>query len=119
MATILVRALDQNGDPQRGQGLANFLEDGDAVAQIIATTIKLLQGEWFLNVNDGTPLFQKLLGHATTTQAVALILRSRILSVPFVTGISSLSVVYVQGARRFVFSASVTTQFGQVSISNH
>jgi len=118
MATILVRALDQNGDPMRGGGLNNFLTDLDVVAQIVETRLKLLQGEWFLNTADGTPLFQSLLGHATTIQAVATILRSRILGTPYVTGIAGFAFSYATDGRALNFSAQVNSIFGQFQVSN-
>lgn len=118
MATIQVRALSPQWDPLRGAGLTNFLTDINAVGQIIATTIKLLEGEVFYNLTNGTPLFQKLLGHATTTAAVSLILQERILSVPYVTGINALQVVYGPTGRTFTFRAVVTTQFGNITVSN-
>jgi|SRR5579872_1598990 len=118
MATIIVRALDKNGDPLRGNGLANFVSDSDAIAQIISTRLQLLQGEWFENTADGTPLFQQLLGHPITSEAVALILRTRILGTPYVTEISNISVQYGRARRTFAFSALVQTQFGLVSVTN-
>lgn len=118
MATIIVRALDENWDPRRGSGLANFLTDADAVAQIIATRLKLLQGELFQDTTQGTPLFQSLLGHPTTPRAVALILRQRILGAPGVIGINSMDVQYHPAGRAFTFAATVQTRFGTVSVSN-
>ncbi len=118
MPTITTRRLDENGDPMRGSGLANFVSDIDAVAIIISTRLRLLQSEWFESRNEGTPLFQSLLGHPITSQGVALILRQRILGSPYVTGIQSLNVSYQRAARSFVFAAVVNTQFGQVAVSN-
>lgn len=119
MATITVRRLNPTTwDVIRGGSLNDFVSDVDAVAQILATRIKLLQGELFLNVNDGTPLFQKLLGHGITSRAVALILRQRILSTPYVTGITSIQVTYAIPGRSFAFAASVQTQFGPVVVAN-
>lgn len=115
--TILVRQLSATWDPQRGNGLANFLTDGAAVAQIIAQRLKLLQGEWYENLNLGTPLFQNLLGHAQSTQGVALILRQQILAVPYVTGITAFGVT--QQGRSFSFQAVVSTQFGPVSVAGN
>ena len=117
MSLISVRKLNAAGDPMRGNGLSNFLTDIDAVGQIISTTIKLLQGEWWENTT-GTPLFQSLLGHPITSQGVALILRARILSVPYVTGIQTLDVVYGRAGRTFAFSTVVNTQVGAVTVYN-
>jgi hypothetical protein len=118
MATIIVRALDANGDPRRGAGLSNFLVDIDAVAQILGTRLRILQGEWFEDLTDGTPVFQRLLGHPTTSDAVALLLRERILGTPYVTGIQTMQVIYRPAGRNFSFFAVVQTQFGQVILAN-
>src|ERR1035438_8103349 len=116
MATITVRALDGNGDPLYGNGTANFISDLAAVAQTIGTTLKLLAGEFFLNLKAGTPMFQELLSHAITNQAVAMIYQNIILGVPYVTGIASLRVVYTPQARGYAFAAIVTTVFGTLPI---
>ncbi len=118
MATVIVRALDANGDPRRGAGISNFLADLDAVAQILATRLRLLRGEWFENLAEGTPLFQQLLGHPTNSDAVGLLLRERILGTPYVTSIQSMQVVYQPAGRNFSFFASVLTRFGAVTLTN-
>jgi hypothetical protein len=116
--TIQCRALSPSGDVMRGSGLQNFVTDLDAVAVILLTTIRLLQGEVFYALNVGTPLFQQLLGHPVTTGAVALVLRQAILGVPYVTGISSFQCSYLAAGRALSFSATVTTAFGPLQISN-
>ena len=116
MPSIQVRAL-QNGDPGRGQSLANFIYDIEAVAQIIGTTLKLLQGEWWESLNTGTPVFQSILGVPNTTDGVGLILRQRILSVPFVIGVQNLVVTYGPSTRHYTFSCSVITAFGTIGVS--
>ena len=115
--TIRVRTLDVNGDAMRGAGLSNFSADLMAVAQIILTRLKLLQGEWFEDLNQGTPLFQQLLGKPTTSDGILLVLRERILGTPYVTGISNIGVTYQGSSRAFTFSATVQTQFGSVSVA--
>lgn len=118
MSTISVRRLSPTGDPTRGQGLQNFLTDLDAVAQIIGTRIKLLYGEWWEALNQGTPLFQSILGVASTSDGVALLLRQRIIGTPYVTDIEDMVVVYVGAARTYAFSCNVQTAFGTVQITN-
>jgi hypothetical protein len=120
MASIQVRALNQaNGqwDPTRGQSLSNFVFDLYAVAQIIATRLKLFQGEWFENLANGTPMFQSILGVANTNNGVALIIRERILGTPFVTGIQNVRVVYNPAGRSYAFTATVQTAFGRIVVT--
>jgi len=118
MATITYRRLDPNGDPYCGQGQANFVSDIDAVAQIIATRLKLLQGEWWENLNAGTPLFQSILGRSAPYQAASLILQQRILGTPFVASISNVQTGYDGSTRAFTFSCQVLTQFGALTVTN-
>jgi|SRR5579884_3078591 hypothetical protein len=115
-AQILYRSLGPNYDPLFGQSQANFLSDIYAVSQAIQTTLLLLFGEWWENTNAGTPLFQSVLGSATTAQAIGLVIRQRILSVPFVTGITAMNVTY-NPPRQFNFVANVQTSFGPLTVS--
>jgi len=116
--SIIARRLDSQWDPQRGQSLDNFIVDIEAVAQIIATRLKLLQGEWFENLAEGTPVFQSLLGVSSTMRGVALILQQVILGVPYVTGIANIQVNYQPNGRLLAFSATVETRFGSIAISS-
>jgi hypothetical protein len=120
MATITVRKLDPvTWEPQFGNGQENFISDLEAVTQIIATRLKLFQGEWFLNLEDGLPLFQSILGSSGSQRNITVItnlIAARILGTPYVTAIVSITATYQN--RKFVFSATVATQFGVVTVSN-
>lgn len=118
MPTISVRSLGTNYDPLYGNGQNDFLTDIDAVAQIIGTTLRLFKGEWWENLNIGTPMFQSILGQggASDTAAISAILQNVILSCPFVTSISSISCTYAN--RKLSFSCTVLTQFGALQVSN-
>ena len=119
MATITVRALGPNGDPLQGNGQNNFISDLAAVTQIIKTRLLLFQGEWFLNLLDGLPLFQSILGASGSQRSLQIIINlisARITGTPYVTGISSISASYLN--RSFSFKAQVETQFGTVFVTN-
>jgi hypothetical protein len=112
-----VRALDANGDMMFGHSLADFLVDSpQAVLQCVLTTLKLYQGEWFLDTTAGTPWNTQVLG-AGTQSLYDNAIRSSILSVTGVTGISSYSSSFDATTRRLTVTAVVETQFGQVSLS--
>lgn len=124
--TLSVRALDPAGDPIQGNGQGAFLVDLEAVAQKIRTTILLFQREWFENLAIGTPVFQQpsgtpsILGGSGTAKngVIAAILQQRILSVPYVTGITNLQTANNPNTRAFIFSCQVNTAFGTVTISS-
>lgn len=120
MATLTVRKLDPvTYEPLQGNGQRNFISDLEAITQIIATRLKLLKGEWFLDLNDGLPLFQSILGSSggqENLQVILNLISTRITTTPFVTGISELVATYQN--RQFVFRATVQTQFGTVVVTN-
>ena len=117
---IAIRALDANHEPMYGNGQNNFLNDIDAVAQIIQTSLLLFQGEWWENLQDGLPLFQDILGtnNAKKNDVIALTIQERILASapPFVTGIRDIVTTY-NTKRKFTFAAIVETQFGNLAVT--
>ncbi len=60
------RKLDQNDDYTFGKRDGFYL-DTDAVAQAVKTRLLLLLGEWWENPEDGTPLFENILGQRFRT----------------------------------------------------
>ena len=121
MPTISVRALGPNNDALKGSGQNNFLYDIDAVAQIIVTRLRLLQGEWWENLNLGFPLFQNVLGVSGATnnvKAIELLIQQCILQTPYVNRITNANLLYTPATRSFAYSANVITQFGTLVLKN-
>ena len=117
MAQIIYRRLDKNGEPMFGAGLGNFVSDREAVAQAILTRIKLLQGEWWESLTEGTPLFQSILGQPTATpESIAMVLQERIAKTPFVSGITNIA-ASEDKQRRASFSCNTQTDFGAITIT--
>jgi hypothetical protein len=111
------RTLDANGDYTFGQNSANFLVDSpDAVAQAIATRLKLIQGEWFLDQTAGTPYYTEILG-ADTESTRDLAVQTVILQTQGVTGITDYASYVDPSTRQFTFAATVDTQYGQTTIT--
>lgn len=98
------------------------LSDLQAVTQIIYTRLNLFQGEWWASITDGLPLWQSIVGHgasAAAQQQMAVLIGQRILDTPYVTGLSNVVAVFNQQTRKFIsYSASVTTEFGVVQLTN-
>jgi hypothetical protein len=112
------RALDANYDPMWGQGQNNFLVDKAAVVQAIQTVIRLFQGEWFLNLNDGTPMFQEILGQRTAQADLDRILRTRISGTQGVQSIQNFSSTFDWNSRTYGFACTVNTIYGAISVTN-
>jgi hypothetical protein len=113
---VRYRALDANGDYSGGRGQGNFLINSAAcVAQSVLTRLKLWQGEWFLDVTDGTPWAQQVLGK-TSKQIYDLAIRARVLGTQGVTGIVSYSSTLNTAKRALSVSIAITTQYGPATV---
>ena len=111
-----VRALGPTGDYTFGRSNLNFLVDSPAaVAQCVGTRLKLWEGEWFLNLTEGTPWLQGILGKKNLGLASALI-RERVMGTPFVTGVTDFSFFFNSTTIAWIVTGKVSTFFGPVSI---
>jgi hypothetical protein len=64
------RQLSPTGDYTFGQGQLNFLINSpEAVAQVVETSLKLWLGEWYLDVTQGMPYPEGVLGKHSQLQA--------------------------------------------------
>ncbi len=116
--TMKYRRLDENGDYTFGKGLGDFIDGSNAVAQAIQTKLKLYEDEWWEDLDDGLPMFQKILGHRTPKAEVANIIKKRILEVPNILEINTVDFSYNGQSRSYSFSCNVITIFGQAIILN-
>lgn len=112
-----VRAQDANGDYTFGQSAANFLVDSNAaVAQTIGTRLLLWEGEWFLDVTEGTPWLQRVLG-AHTKPLYDAAIQQRVLGTLGVNSIDEYTSTLDPASRGLAVSMKVSTQFGQVAVA--
>ena len=116
-----VRKLDENGDIVTSGQM--FVFDKEATKQTVETRLRLYSGEYFRNINDGTPWFQSILGKFQNINAVEAILRSRINLTPGVVRLLSFDLNYDPSdpARKLNVSSSVLTQWGaqEIEASNN
>jgi len=106
---MIYRALDANGDYQIGVFLANTPA---TVGQAVITRLLLWKSEWFLDVTDGTPWLQDIVGNNTNYDFE---IQSRILDTPGVTDIVSYASSVVN--RRLSVTATINTIYGQTSVT--
>lgn len=122
MAAILtVRQVNAQNDPMFGNSKANYIADLAAAAQVLATQLKFLLGEWWEDLSIGFPLFQKLVGadgSAKALQTSCLAIQTQILSNSFVTAISSFVFMNNSGNRASFFTCNVDTIFGTLTLTN-
>jgi hypothetical protein len=95
----------ENGDIVTS-GNKQFLYGQESTANGLYHRLRMFLGEFFLDVSDGTPWFQSILGK--TPQDVAEInVKQRILTSPDVVGITSFTFGSDANARRVDIQASV------------
>lgn len=109
-----VRKLDVSGDMRLGRGAADFYQDeAEGVAQNVMTRLALWRGTWFIDVDDGTPWLQRILGKH---EAIDVVLRSRILETPGVLSLQSFETILDPDTRRLMVTATINTQFGSAEV---
>jgi len=111
--------MDDNYDTVFGSGRANYVEGQDAMLQIIKSRLSLMKGEWWENTDEGIPLWQRILGTSGVNKSVVdSIIQQRILDTEYVKSIDSLISSIDPNTRQYSFTATVTTEFGQVQVTN-
>lgn len=110
------RKLDQNGDYVYGNGQNDFFKDTpETVGQAVKTRLLLWLEEWFLDVDEGTPWLQGVIGkHSELTRET--VLRTRILNTQGVTQITSFDGVIDPENRKLNLSVSIDTIYGETTI---
>jgi len=116
-----VRKLDE----ETGDIVTNgdiWKRDAEAIAQNIKTRLKLFLGEYFRDITEGVPWFERedgtagILVKGVSQAEVESNLRNRILRTDGVIKILTFGTAYAQQERRFVVEASVLTEYGEASI---
>lgn len=87
----------------------------ETVAQVVRTRLLLWKGEWFIDVEEGTPYYQEILGHLSEHKGMYdLEIQSRILGTPGVQEIQN----YISSItdRNLSIQCSVLTDYGIATI---
>ena len=114
---MIYRKLDPNGDYTFGGNLSNFYQNSpEAVAQSVITRLRLWEGEWFLDIVEGTPYIGGLLGKYTLADADNLI-KERILNTEGVVEILEYSSSFNPDLRKFSVSVTISTIYGEATIT--
>lgn len=115
------RKLTENGDYTFGNGQLDFWRDvPEAVAQAVKTRLLLWLGEWFLNIEDGTPYMQGILGKYSK-QAADVTIQDRALGTQGVIGITQYSSTLDVDNRSLTVTMLVDTIYGPtpVQVANY
>lgn len=110
------RRLDINGDMAIGHGDADYLKDSpECVAQAVVTRLRLLRGEWFLDLTEGTPYAPAVLGkHTKATYDFAI--RQRVLETEGVTDIEEYESIFDGETRKLTVNIRINTVYGPAQV---
>jgi hypothetical protein len=111
-----VRAVDGDGDMRFGGDQASILRDSpDAVAQVVASRLHLWSGEWYLDLEEGTPYRTEVLGKRTEATRDPVV-RARILDTPGVNEIRAYSSTLNRETRSLTIAATIDTAYGAARV---
>lgn len=114
------RKLTNTGDYSFGHGQLDFYRDvPNLVGQSVETRLLLWLGEWFLNIDEGTPFLQGILGKYSKSAADTTI-QDRVLSTDGVTSIDNYESNIDVDNRAMTVQFDLNTIFGptQIKIDN-
>lgn len=113
---MTVRKIDPSGDISTS-GI-QFINGKDEVAQTISTRLRLFRGEYFRNINDGTPWFQEILGKNGTVNNIDAIIRKIITETDGVQTIIDFNADFDINTRKYKINGSVLTQYGTTEFNS-
>lgn len=91
------------------------VDGAQAAAQEASTRWRLFQGEYFLDLRQGVPFFQEILGkNATTTARVQEIARTVVRDVPGIVDVPGVTVTFDRARRTLTVSFEARYQDGSI-----
>lgn len=112
-----VRKLDANGDfTLTGMGNDYYIDNAQAVAQLIQSGLALFAGEWFLDTSAGMPWRTEVLGKYTSA-TYDTVIKEQILATDGVESITSYSSSYNPSPRSLTVNVTVQTIYGPATVA--
>lgn len=105
--------LDVNGVPMVAGGDLVLVYGREGIAQNIRTALELAKEEWFLNLDEGIPLFEEILVKNPRLEIIRAAIRRTILSVRGVASVE-LTLVFDPKARTLTVDFTAQTSDGPV-----
>lgn len=107
--------IGNDGDLTLASGDFVFVDESYRVAQAIETTLRTLQGEWFLNTAFGVPYFQSILGQKMISIDIYdALIRAAVVGVDDVNRILEFSSSFDHAQRVYSVTFKADTIFGPV-----
>lgn len=108
-----VRKVDASGDMRFGRNQADYHRDSpDGVAQVVESRLNLWEGQFYLDLEEGTPYETQVLGRRTEALRDPA-LRTRILQTPGVARIEAYASALDRATRRLTVQATIATIYSR------
>lgn len=113
---MTVRLINLNTGDITTSG-TQFTSGALEVAQTVKTRLQLFLGEYFRDINDGTPWWESVLGKEGTLSSKEAVIKNRIIRTEGVTEILSFDTDFDINTRAYTVNASILTQFGESELT--
>lgn len=110
---MTTRRLTAAHDISFGSGASDYIKRAEEVAQNVLTRLYLLQGEWFLDTEDGVPYLQRIMEKPIALAYAQATIKARILGTNGVSGISGFRATVDPNIRVLFITASVQTVYNE------
>lgn len=111
-----LRKWTNGTDMQAGHGQADYwVDDPLGVAQAVVQRLRLLAGEWFLDLAEGTPYVGGVFGKHTK-ESYDPVIRTRIMETEGVTSIESYESAFDGDSRRLTINVTINTEYGPATV---
>jgi len=100
------------------KGNIAVVDDLEGLRQKVMSVLKMIRGEWVLDVTAGVPYMESILIKGADEATVKNIYDKAILEVDGVIAITESSGVLERRTRRYSYSATVSTIYGRLGVTN-
>lgn len=107
-----VRRLDHNHDWTFGQGLANYADKSEAIAQCVKTRLWSFTNDWFLDLEHGLPWLEKM-GRTVNLSDWELRIKKQVLQTKGVVSITEYDANFEPNRRKMTIELSYLDIYGK------
>jgi len=111
---MIEHALNANNDLFLNNGQIDLIDQGAQVLQHTRTRLLFYLGEWFLNVESGTPWFQEIFRKPVNLDVTEFIIKSRIIETDGVAELMQFSLNYNKDSRTLEVFFSARTIYNNI-----
>lgn len=109
---MIGKALNKDNDIFVSGGAFATVSEGSQTVQHVRTRLRFFEGEWFLDLNEGLPYFQRILKKPFDMADVESLLKSEILGTQDVESLTRFESSFNGNTRKLTIEFDAETTFG-------